>query len=203
MNNKSLLPILLVMLVFAYYIFVYQPQSVRRNVQVAYDTCIYNAENNYLNNQRAMCWKYNYDGIDCDLSYFEVYKLPEKIPATTFKEDKSDCEQKYPVADRTYPSVSPSYKSPLDKFIGNLSEGEAFSKINQYGEVIKSSGRNIASKLKEDFNLPDARAISYHITRPTEADSNWYFIFYQITDNGDRNLVTYKVNAFSGEVSSQ
>ena len=191
-----------------YYFFIFLPQkdslqlTIRKNVQEAYDGCINKAESDYLTQQRSMCWKYNYDGIDCDLSYFETDKLSEAVPATTLKQDKANCEKSYPIINREYSSTSPSYISPLANSIGNITEGEAFARINTYADVSSSTGKNMASKLKEDFNLSDARSINYNFSVPTETYGYWQFSFYQMDQNGNniKNLVQYRVNASTGDV---
>ena len=200
--------ILIISISVGYYFLIYLPQkdqaqtAIRKNIQEAYDACVGKAENDYLNNQRSMCWKYSYDSIDCDLSFFETYKLPEAVPAKTLKNEKANCEITYPVNDREYSSTSPTYISPLAAPIGNFTEGEAFTRLNSYANVSNSFGKNIASRLQEELKLPDARSISYNVSEPSKEDDNWHFLFYQEDQDGNKNLIEYQINANTGKVIS-
>ena len=145
-------------------------------------------EYEYQRVYRDMCWVYNHDATDCDLAYFETYKIGE-MPITKYKKDLAACFNKYPAKERLYSDTSPDYENLLAKPIGNLSEREAVRKILSLQE------------LKDFENTPNG-TLRYSVEAPSKDKQQWKIHIYADDKSGNENtLYYYKVDAFNEEIS--
>jgi len=159
--------------------------------QEAFDNCIWRAEYEFKREHRDKCWVYNHDAIDCDLTYWETYGLGD-TPQTKFKKAVVDCETKYPVTERLYSTTSPEFKSSLEPF-GNLTEREAVRKILELQEF-------------KEFAKPPIEVgykLRYEVELPAEDTPYWLIHIFKDSTSGDEiTLDYYKVDAFTGELST-
>jgi hypothetical protein len=157
--------------------------------QEAYDKCIRIAEYEYQRETRDMCWVYNHDATDCDLTYFETYKIGE-LPISTFKKSMTACDEKYPSSERLHSNTSPDYVSLLEKPLGNLSEREAVRKILELQEF-------------KDFAKSPGGTLRYSVDAPSSGKLYWSIHIYSDEESGYENTLNYyKVDALNGEISA-
>lgn len=166
-----------------------QKEEVKTKNQESFDTCISREEYEFKREFRNSCWVYNHDAIDCDLSYFESYKIGD-TPQTKFKNAVKNCEEKHPVADRLYSSTSPDYQSSLTP-LGNISEREAVKRVLGLDEF-----KVFLSTLGEGYK------ITYSIAEPTKDKPYWFINLYKYTGSGEEITLSYfAIDAMTGKLS--
>jgi hypothetical protein len=160
-SSSFVIVALIVVLPIAYYIYhgfkykntiLKQKETEKELRQEAYDRCIRPAEYEYQTDTRNMCCVYNHDATDCDLTYFETYKIGE-IPTSVYKKSITACDDKYHASERLYSNTSPDYESLLDKPIRILSEREAVRKILDL-QTYKDFSNSPSGKLRYDVEAP-------------------------------------------------
>lgn len=186
-------------LAIAYHYVIFLPQkekvklaeqkSEKERNQESFDNCIHKAEYEFKREYRNSCWVYNHDAIDCDLSYFETYKMGD-TPQTKFKKAVDICQEKHPVADRLYSTTSPQFKSLLTP-PGKIPEREAVKKMLELSEY-----KNFISSLGEGYK------ITYTVEEPEEDKLYWLIRLYKYSANGEEvTLNYYKIDALNGNLS--
>jgi hypothetical protein len=156
--------------------------------QAAYDKCVRIVEYEYQKSTRDMCWVYNHDATDCDLTYFETYNIGE-VPTAVYKKSMLACDEKYPSSERLYSGTSPDYVSLLEEPLGNLSEREAVRKIFELQEF-------------KDFANSPGGTLRYSVDAPSSDKLFWLVHIYSDEESGNEETLNfYKVDAYNGNIT--
>ncbi len=169
-----------------------EKREAQQKSQEVFEQCMRMAEYEFRRENINNCWIYNHDALDCDLAYFEGYKIGE-TPQTKYKRAIVECQERHPANERLYAGVSPDYQSLLAKPFGNLTERDAIKKVLNLEEFKTFSRYRHQCTLRP----PD-------VTPPSEENKHWLIRIFKddCPDGSDITLNNYTVNALTGELTT-